>query len=71
MKQVPEKLRPWLIVGWFVTLYAWNLYFAWPADIASSNPDRIFLAALSLCLSPVSIFLSAAVIGACFIKWRW
>jgi hypothetical protein len=71
MKQIPEKFRPWIIGGWLVALYGWNLYSVWPADIASSDPNRIFLSALSLCLTPVNIFLSAAVIGACFIKWKW
>lgn len=71
MKQIPDKFRPWIIGGWFVALYGWNLYFVWPSDIASSDPSRILLAALSQCLALDEIFLSAAVVGACFIKWKW
>jgi hypothetical protein len=74
MKLVPEKLRPWLIAAWFLTLYAWNLYFAWSAAPAPSTGDdyrRILLDALWQFTTPFHIFLTAIVIGAMFINWEW
>jgi hypothetical protein len=74
MKQVPEKLQPWLIVGWFVALFAWNLYFAWsptPDPSTADDYNRILLVTLSLFLTPAHIVLSVIVIGALFIKWKW
>jgi hypothetical protein len=74
MKQVPERLRPWLITAWFVAFLAWNLYWSWSAatdTYTMDDYDRIFLVALSMLLTPAHIALSAIVIGALFIKWKW
>ena len=73
MKQVPEKLQPWLVAGWFVALYIWNLYFAWsaaPAPYTVGDYDRIMLEALSMLLTPAHITLSAIVVIAVFVKWK-
>jgi len=74
MKQVPEKIQPWVIVGWLVALFAWNLYFAWSAAIAPSTADdynRVLLEALSGFFTLNHIFLSAIVVTAVLIKWKW
>jgi hypothetical protein len=73
MKQVPEKLQPWLIAGWFVAFYFWNLYFAWsaaPAPYTTDDYNRILLEAAGEFLTPDHIFLSAIVVAAVLIKWK-
>jgi hypothetical protein len=61
--------RWWLIVGWFVALYLWQLrgvHVVFPeASIA-----YIALATLGRLTAPVNILLSAAII-ILIVKWKW
>jgi hypothetical protein len=56
-------MRRWqLIVGWFLLLFLWNLYFVWSSVASGSNFIYVCLRALSECTTPAKILLTAAVI---------
>jgi hypothetical protein len=61
--------RWWLIVGWFVALYVWNLSSVWGAVPSESGELYVCVGALSPLTRPVEILLSAAVI-VLILKWK-
>ena len=54
--------RLWLIVAWFVALFAWYLSPAWAVGSDLSDVPRLLLIALRRLATPGSILLSIAVI---------
>jgi len=55
-------LRWWIILGWFVGLFTWNLYPAWSVGSDLSDAPRLFLIALRKLTTPADILLSIAAI---------
>ena len=51
--------RWWLIVGWFVVLYLWQMWAVWSAE-ASSGYNA--LRALGRMTTPLNLLLSAVVV---------
>jgi hypothetical protein len=61
--------RWWLIVGWFVALYVWNLSSVWGSVPSESGGLYVCLCSLSRLTKPVEILLSAAVI-VLILEWK-
>jgi hypothetical protein len=59
-----QKLRPWLVIAWFLGLYLWNLRSAWYATAPELRTVQyLSLDALGMLTSPVEILLSLFVAG--------